>query len=132
MLTPYQWNLFSRAFPKLSRWWNPPLPSGEPSPSTIAPSDKERFEKALAGVFENLVLSASRGKYSISRKQMEISDAAIFVSIMRERGYDALPWIQDIYKPIVLKPDDGVEAANKMVRRVNGLLALFGAGGTVQ
>ena len=128
-LTPHQWQLFATARRKLLRWWNPPLPSGEPPSKTIVPTEKDRFLKAMAGIFEGLVLAAIRTpKYACE----EVADAAIFVSLMRERGYDAVPWIQEIYRPLIMKPDDTKVEAAYALARFNGLLALFREEGTVQ
>ena len=128
MLTPYQWKLFALARRKLSRWWNPPLPSGEPPSKTIAPTtDRERFLMALAMSFEVFVIAALNDWDGQNQDEVggDIGNVAVFICRMRDRGFDAVPFMQEGYRDLIARDTPHGLDISRSVIRLSELMGMY-------
>ena len=117
MLTPYQWNLFRTARRKLSRWLFLPESPGEPPSKTIAPSENELSCKNLARQFEAIMVRvmSCREPRLYLENAVEVADAVIEVLDYQAKGYDAIPWIQEIFHDLFDAKTPGV-ASSKLAQ----------------
>ena len=126
-LTPHQWQLIATIRRRVSGWIAPPDLPGDPK-KTIAPTtDRDRFLMALAMSFEVFVINALKDWDGQNQNEVggDIGNVCVFICRMRDRGFNAVPFMQEGYRDLIARDTpDGLDISRSVIR-LGELMGLY-------
>ena len=132
-LTDHQWQLIATIRRRVSGWIAPPDLPGDPK-ETIAPSEKERFEKALASAVGDFVRRSVSLFFSKPDGRMALCvQLANSIRLdIKASGYDIENFLDEPIRNLIHATDETFEARVMAKKALLELVAMSRAGGTVQ